>query len=294
MQRNVETDLDYLYDTFGQKIIPQEIAQYLIEIIQNDTKVNKVILANRLIHFLPDCLLCNFLPQPGSDRPIDTIRAIFYGYWTVLSHLEEGRNYFTEQNQEPLLALIKLVNQTKSSYFNLAGSILSDVSFHNIDLRSIKLCNAELDEAHLYQAYLVGANLSHANLSRSNVIFSVIAESNLDNANLSESYISGSFFFGSSLREANLHRSSLRGADLQDVNLSRADLSEADLNKVDLSYSNLSYTKLKGAKNLTLKQLQSVRTLYNCTGLPPKMEAKLRQTHPQLFEEPKNKDHLSE
>ena len=109
---------------------------------------------------------------------------------------------------------------------------------------------AYLDGADLFGAYLIGADLSEANLSGAN----------LSGANLS----------GADLFRAYLFRATLRGANLSGTYLSEANLSGADLSEV---------------RNLTIDQLKTAKTLFQCENLDPELKEQLEKEKPCLFTE---------
>jgi len=89
----------------------------------------------------------------------------------------------------------------------------------------------------------------------------------------------------SNLRNAQLFWAHLEGAYLKEADLYGADLSKANLFGADLSGADLSKASLYGAKNLTIDQLSTVKTLYKAK-LYPRLEEELREKYPALFEKP--------
>jgi Pentapeptide repeats (8 copies) len=72
-----------------------------------------------------------------------------------------------------------------------------------------------------------------------------------------------------------LHNANLRGAQLQGASLEGAQLQGADLTDA----------QLEGAKNITVTQLSTVKTLYQAQ-LDPSLLEQIRQLYPQLLEKP--------
>ena len=107
----------------------------------------------------------------------------------------------------------------------------------------------------------VGANLSGTNLSRTN-----LNGANLNGTNMSESDLSGADLIGadlievdlskSNLSNANLTRANLLAAILKEANFDGADLSETDLSHTQLEGVNFSDANLKGAKGITIEELE--------------------------------------
>jgi Pentapeptide repeats (8 copies) len=115
------------------------------------------------------------------------------------------------------------------------------------DLRNAVLIDAHLEEADIGQAHLNGAILWRARLK------------------------------GTSFYKADLKRAYLRGAHLEMANLEAADLDGADLREA----------YLVGARNLTVEQLATVKTLYDAHIDPPLLE-QIRQQYPKLLEKPQD------
>jgi len=379
--------LNILYKVFGHKLMPVEIVGYLMETIGNDTKTDKNVLTQHLILFLEQFLECDFLPEEGKAKPLDTISAVFYGFWTILRHLQPNGNHFKDSNRQHLARFLKVLSLGQSHSLNLSGADLSGINLsgadlsgadlsgvnlsgailfgislsganlsraiflgthlycanlYGVDLSGAMLSGATLSNAELSRADLNGANLFRTSLSGANLIHATLdradlGDANLSGANMSGSNLSGAKMDGANMSDANLSCANLSGANLSGANLSGANLYEADLYETNLFGANLdgailSAAKLDGAilsganlydvtwygatlkgaildytilssttlsgidlsganssnsKNITLDQLQSVNTLYDSIGLPPDIEAQLKQTHPDLFKDPK-------
>jgi len=290
-----ERDLESLYELFGKKIITQEIVQYLIEIIRNDEELDKPLLIQRLTHFLQEFLDRDFLSEAGKNNPLDIICAVFYGYWTVLHSLREGGDYFSKERFLRLLRTVLDIGKG-TIYINLSGANLSDANLSSTNLSGANLKGANLKGANLVNANLEEAYLGDANLERANLSCADLSSAYLYNANLLAANLYCANLHGVELNVANLAYAKLEDANFGYANLSGADLFGADLFGANLSETNLSETifdgailshaSLDGAKHLTIGQLKNVRTLFKCTGIPPKIESQLRQTHPHLFEDP--------
>lgn len=165
---------------------------------------------------------------------------------------------------EPILCVDlsyqKLINEPKTDYEGLYWGNLHKSHLEGADLINTVLKRADLRETHLqyanmYRCVLEGADLSGADLS------------------------------GAHLREAKLSEASLSWADL-----TRADLREADLRGADLRGADLRGASLRGAKNLTIKQLSEVKTLYGVIGLDSKFIKQIEKDYPHLLEKPKEYD----
>jgi uncharacterized protein YjbI with pentapeptide repeats len=188
---------------------------------------------------------------------------------------------------------------------------LSEANLIGADLSETNLISADLSEANLIAANLSKANLIDVNLSGANLYFANLDGANLNEAYLGEAYLKEAIFVRADLRGADLEGADLRGANLYQANLCGANLSGADfsrvysehktlfrayLNKAFLNKpcltstylveTNLSGANLSGAK-LSINQLSRLYTLYNCENLHDSLRLPLQQSHPQLFQKPK-------
>ena len=134
-------------------------------------------------------------------------------------------------------------------------------------LSKANLVGADLSNVNLRGAFLRGSDLRNANLKRANLM-----GTNLNEANLS----------GALLEEANLTRANLVSSILSFANLSSAILTDSDLIK-----ANLRGAVLKNTKNLTVRQLSRVETLYTAE-LDMEMKEQVLKTNPHLFQKPEN------
>ena len=123
---------------------------------------------------------------------------------------------------------------------DLWGANLHDADLHGADLLVADVRSADLSGANLRSARLHGVNGNAVDLRK---------------ATLTGAYLTKARFDQASLREADLTQANLAEADLTQADLSGANLREADLTLADLSGANLS-----GAKNLTKKQIGTVRS----------------------------------
>lgn len=295
--KKADYDLNSLYDIFGEKIISREIAQYLNQIIQNDTNLDKEALYSRLTQYFNEFLACDFLPEKGVRNPINIIRANFYGYWTILSNLNPKQNLLDDfTSNERFFRLLKLLTYDQICFeFDLSNQNLRFISMQGANLEGAKLQSTNLEGAKLQGINLQGAKLQGANLQGSYLQVAYLQRAYLEFANLQRASLQRANLEGANLEGAILQSSYLKGAILQGAYLQDAILKDANLQNVALEGAilkgaNLEGTKLQGVKGLSLVQLQSVKTLFNCAGIPKELEEQLRQTHPDLFENPNKTD----
>jgi len=101
-------------------------------------------------------------------------------------------------------------------------------------------------------------------------------EANLKGANLKGANLKGANLKGANLTEAYLEKANLKKANLKKANLREANLREAHLEKANL----------RGATNLTIDQLSTVKTLYKVVGLDSTLFEQVRENYPHLLEKP--------
>jgi uncharacterized protein YjbI with pentapeptide repeats len=174
---------------------------------------------------------------------------------------------------------------------DLRGAQLTGVHLEKANLGRAQLLEAHLEKANLQgvdlaQADLEGAHLEGANLERADLRAAVLEEVDLKGANLQGARLDLTNFNRAHLEKANLQGVHLVEAGLVGANLEGANLEEADLTAVSMDGADLKYVSLKGAKNLTVKQLATVKTLYQARLDPPLLE-QIQQQYPHLLEKPR-------
>jgi hypothetical protein len=198
--------LEILARCFDKRILTGNIKALLIEIIKEADASTRHTLANRLEQFFPKLLDKQFLYQYDVNKdsnPIALCLKTFYGFWTVLAQLEEGRNYIGEENRLGFVEMLKFFSQ----YAYVANLNLSKINLSGADLRNINFFLANLRGADLSNADLSKANLSGADLSKANLWNVDLWNANLSNVNLSK---------------AHLWNANLIGADFSGVDFSGA------------------------------------------------------------------------
>jgi uncharacterized protein YjbI with pentapeptide repeats len=172
-------------------------------------------------------------------------------------------------------------------------SIFKKSTFGNADLEA-----ANLSGAYLRKTYLMDANLNEADLSSTKLSGAILSGADLSSTKLSGAKLNFGILYGANLSEANLSEADLSEAKLSGANLSGALLSRADLSGAKLNFGNfmaadLSKADLSGAflggVDMTIKQAQTLKTLYNCSNLHDRLKIELQKTNPELFEEPNYK-----
>lgn len=123
-------------------------------------------------------------------------------------------------------------------------------------------------------------NLEGVHLEGAHLEFSILKRANLIGAHLKNARMTGADLEETNLWDAKLQNVSLRGANLKDSYLIFADLQGADLRDAHLEGA-----RLHGAKNLNVKQLSRVKTLYK-TVLDPDLLEQIKKKYPHLLKKP--------
>jgi hypothetical protein len=184
-------------------------------------------------------------------RPTTDIQAIL----TVL-----GRRIYTYENGEALR-------------LHLANTDLRGASLWEAKLQGVRFWGAQLQEADLTGAQLQGALLLDAGLQGA-----LLWGAQLQGADLRRAQLQGAILGDAQLQEAILGDAGLQGALLLDAGLQGANLRGAQLQGADLRRA-----QLEGARNLTVEQLSTVKTLYQAHLDPPLLE-QIQQQYPHLLE----------
>lgn len=155
-------------------------------------------------------------------------------------------------------------------------AVLERTDFRNADLGHAVLKQANLKKANLKDAKLQQADFEKANLEGADLRGANLSNANLERAKLQLANLEGAYLNAATLRGANLHKANLKNADLQFSNIADSNLQQANLEGADLL----------GIKNLTIEQLQSVKTLYKAI-LDRDLREQIEREQPHLLEKPK-------
>ena len=278
--------MELIAPLFEKKIISQEIADYLKEIIQNDSDMaTKAEVKQRLKALWPGLLNHQFLQQHTKEdttQPFEKITGNFFGYWTLVSSLImehslplpmeddfkkalqtaiETENLIQKSQKNILILMLLLLQGTDARRLdlryqdlrglnlceNLRGADLRGADLNFGYLSGTDLINADLRGANLIDAHLSAATLLGADLSGADLSHAELNYADLRDTDLNHAELSYAYLIGANLRDANLRFASLRDAYLIDADLCGADLCGADLCGADLSHANLSGANLSGA-----------------------------------------------
>ena len=295
---NWEAALKFIWELCSHQRLSDEVRDYLLETIQNDTGTrDKLELATRMAYFLDDLLKQQFIwvyeASEINYQPIEKGVTCFYTYWQILSHLQEKPlsqkdyfYYFNIKSQSYFTAMLQITSYYKYYNVNLKYLDLSNIQIYgwigfyinlqNTNLRGGEFHGANFSRGNLSNSDLTGIDLSYSNLSNvkldnSDLRYSSLNRVNLRNgslrdSNLSNATLNSTNLNGVDLRNAILYRANLGEADISEANLVKINLEEASLNRANLSESELQSANLKGADmreaNLSLADFSDANLQY--------------------------------
>ncbi len=241
---------DLIAPLFERKVLTQEVADYLHEIVSNDTETDKTALKERIKQLLPGLLRANFLmkheEKDTEPPPMNKMLGNFFGFWSLASALIaphevaprdekafqtalESNSYFPEEEMGLVAHFLILSQRSYFRTLRLFHQNLYGADLCGADFRGTNLCGTDLRMTDLRGADLRGADLRGADLRVTD---------------FSGADLRGAILHGANLRGADLRRTNLSLANLSLANLSQANLSEADLSRANLSRANLSGARL--------------------------------------------------
>lgn len=155
---------------------------------------------------------------------------------------------------------LSCVDLTKISKKGLKNTILEKANLIGVNLTGISLEGAKLDKAIYDQR-----TISKVDDKKYRILFKraykIEPKSDLSEADLSDQVLDGLDLRDAILEKAELPRAHLIGTQLQDAILKDADLTGAILKDADLTGADLTGAKLKEVIGLTVKQLETVKSL---------------------------------
>ena len=192
---------------------------------------------------------------------------------TYKDEIDDFRMLESDQAAFRMVGNIKRLNRHKIHEINLVNCYLARTHLNYINLKgsnlnSVNLSNASLLETNLENARLNQTNLENANLNQANLRGAYASGANFKDAFLIKTQFENSFlikanFTNAYLMEANLQNSYLMGADFENASLYKADL--------------------RGAKGLTIEQLEKAKTLY-LAKFDRELQEQVKELMPELVE----------
>lgn len=155
---------------------------------------------------------------------------------------------------------LSCVDLTKISKKGLKNTILEKANLIGVNLRGVSL-----EGAKLYKAIYDQRTISTVDDKKYRILFDraykIEPKSDLSQADLSDQVLDGLDLQGAVLEKAELPRAHLIGTQLQDAILKDANLTGAILKDADLTGADFTGAKLKEVIGLTVKQLETVKSL---------------------------------
>jgi uncharacterized protein YjbI with pentapeptide repeats len=261
------------------------------------------------------------------DLPLDLSETDLRGADLKDAHLEGGNLWGVHLEKANLRGAHLEGGNLRGAHLEKAdayGAYLNKAMLAEAYLEEACLASARLDRAHLWRAHLEMADLEGAYLERARFPEAYLGRANFTEAYLKEAdfigaHLQGAMFTSAHLEDANLSGAHLEQASFNDAHLQEANLAEAYLKKTNfarahlegvnlwkahlqgaslvgaylkganLERADLSGANLEVAKNLTLQQLATVRTLFDARLDAPLLEQIQRQ-YPHLLEKPQDQE----
>ena len=159
--------------------------------------------------------------------------------------------------------------ESEEAAFRTVGNI-KRLNRHKI--HEINLVNCHLNRTNLSYVNLKGSNLNSADISNSSLIETNLEntrlnQTNLENSNLNQANLKGAYASGANFKDAFLIKSQFENAFIIKANFTNAFLMEANLQNsyvmgADFENASLYKADLRGAKGLTVEQLEKTKTIY--------------------------------
>ncbi|MDH5475263.1 MAG: pentapeptide repeat-containing protein [Cyclobacteriaceae bacterium] len=171
---------------------------------------------------------------------------------TYKDEIDDFRLWESEEAAFRTVGNIKRLNRHDIFEINLVNSFLSKTNLNYVNLK-----DSNLNTANLTNSFLIETDLRNTRLNQT--VF--------ENANLNQADMRGAYASGANFKDAYLIKANMEGAFLIKTNFYNAFLMEANLQGsyvtgADFENASLYKTDLRGAKGLTIEQLQKAKTLY--------------------------------
>jgi len=178
--------------------------------------------------------------------------------------------------------------ESDQATFRMVGNIkrLNRNKIHEINLVNCYLANTQLNYVNLKGSNLNSVNLSNSSLLETNLENARLNQTNFENANLNQANLKGAYASGANFKDASLIKTQFEDAFLIKANFSGAHLMEANLQNsylmgTDFENANLYKADFRGAKGLTIEQLEKAKTLYMAK-FDPELQVLVQELRPEL------------
>lgn len=193
---------------------------------------------------------------------------------TYKDEIDDFRLWESEEAAFRTVGNIKRLNRNGIFEINLVNSYLSKTNLNYVVLK-----DSNLNTANLSNSFLIETDLRNTRLN----------QTILENANLNQADMRGAYASGANFKDAYLIKANLEGAFLIKTNFKNAFLMEANLQEsyltgADFENASLYKADLRGAKGLTVEQLQKAKTLY-LAQFDEDIQEMLKEQSPELVDE---------
>ena len=223
--------LELIWDLFNKKLLSQEIVKNIIEIIQNNTnQEEKDELFDRLLSFMNYFLEKDFIyiSTLEDKNPIDKSISTFYGFWTILSHLN-NMNCVTEKNKNKIVKMIKLFKSIYSERnLNLSNNDFSEINFSDISFRNENISNSNFTNSILDNISLYETNIYNIILNNTTLNYSDIWEMDINDIVFIDSKINFSTLFSCRFYDV-----TIENTDFSNSQIYCSEFKDAKINNVD-------------------------------------------------------------
>ena len=270
----VENTWNKIFNAFRYKAVPQDIMQYLVDIILNKQDNNwlEIFFKDYYIGIkdpsLPAVVYCKSEYSTSCFALINQFQIAFRNLTWLLTGLGFDNSKFinTKENLEILASYfygdVNIIGWNNLDNIDLSNSYLESSKFEKVCLKNANfrkanlirgnfngaiLKQAKFEEADLTAASFMGANLTYADLACTDLTYADLTDAHLMKANLTRADLTVADLTGADLTEANLLEANFRKADLTDADLTDANLTYADLTGVDLINADLTGADFTGA-----------------------------------------------
>ena len=212
----IDQDEQALLETskiFSTRLMTEEVRNYLEEIISNDCTIDKSELCIRLEKFFPYCLDQQFYTR-SAEMPNTTIHSAFsncYGYWFIMSHLNQNRNLIPPSHKDKFAWFLKLLDGENTpinlSWQNLSTTYLEGTNFNGANLSFGIFKRAVMNRCSIERAHLEETDFSYAELK-----LATFEGTNLKKTNFKASRLVQTCFEHASLSYCNFYDSNCYAA----------------------------------------------------------------------------------
>lgn len=226
--------LELFWSIFNKKILSNEVVGNLIEILKNENQDRNDELALRFDSYIEYFLDKDFIYHSSIEEYnlIEKSIAVFYGFWTILSYLD-NKNHIMETCKAKIIKLFKILRvYYHDSALNLANSDFTVVNFSGIDFENTNLSNCNFTSAKLNNITTVNTLLKNTKFSNTQILYSDLWDFDLSNSDINLIRLDNSSINNSTFENVNISDS-----DFSYVKFSGCCMYNSSFYDVDFTYS---------------------------------------------------------